>query len=146
MFPAGWRDRRVVLHVGAAESVLIVTLNGREVGRSKDSHLAAEFDVTAFLVPGDNELLLRVVKWSDASYVEDQDQWWHGGISRSVFVYATDAVYLAECGERRPGRGRDDRHAAVHGPGGVRRRAAEPGWQVAIRLPGLGWRPRRRRS
>ena len=96
VLPAGWLDRRVVLHVGAAESVLLVTLNGREVGASKDSHLAAEFDVTAFLVPGDNELVLRVVKWSDASYVEDQDQWWHGGISRSVFVYATDPVYLAD--------------------------------------------------
>src|SRR6188474_840491 len=44
--PGGWVGRRVVLHVGAAESVLIVELDGREVGVSKDSHLAAEFDVT----------------------------------------------------------------------------------------------------
>jgi beta-galactosidase len=94
--PAGWAGRRVVLHVGAAESVLIVTVNGRDVGMSKDAHLAAEFDVTGLLVPGENEITLRVVKWSDATFVEDQDQWWHGGISRSVFLYATGPVYVAD--------------------------------------------------
>jgi beta-galactosidase len=94
--PASWAGRRIVLNVGAAESVLIVTLNGREVGVSKDSHLAAEFDVTRFLRRGANALRLRVVKWSDATYVEDQDQWWHGGISRSVFLYATGRVFIAD--------------------------------------------------
>jgi beta-galactosidase len=59
--------RRIVLHVGAAESVLIVSLNGREVGMSKDSHLAAEFDVTEMVRPGSNAISLRVVKWSDAT-------------------------------------------------------------------------------
>jgi beta-galactosidase len=94
--PAGWSGRRVVLHVGAAESVLIVSLNGRQVGIGKDSHLASEFDLTGLVRPGANELTLRVVKWSDANYVEDQDQWWHGGITRSVFLYATDPVHLAD--------------------------------------------------
>src|SRR5919202_2529592 len=95
--PVDWMGRRVVLHVGAAESVLIVHVNGREVGFSKDSHLAAEFDISDDLRQGEvNTLTLRVVKWSDASYVEDQDQWWHGGITRSVFVYATGQVYLAD--------------------------------------------------
>jgi beta-galactosidase len=98
----------VVLHVGAAESVLLVGLNGAEVGVSKDSHLAAEFDVTAFLRPGANDLRLTVVKWSDASFIEDQDQWWHGGITRPVFLYATGQVHLADllidAGWRRTGR------------------------------------------
>ncbi|MGZ8527761.1 MAG: glycoside hydrolase family 2 TIM barrel-domain containing protein, partial [Candidatus Limnocylindrales bacterium] len=94
--PDGWRDRRIVLHVGAAESVLIARLNDRDVGISKDSHLAAEFEVTELVQPGENTLSLRVVKWSDATYVEDQDQWWHGGITRSVFLYATDPVHLAD--------------------------------------------------
>ena len=88
--------RRIVLHVGAAESVLIARVNGREVGISKDSHLAAEFDVTDVVAVGRNTISLTVVKWSDASYVEDQDQWWHGGITRSVFLYATSRVYLAD--------------------------------------------------
>jgi beta-galactosidase len=94
--PAGWDGRRVVLHVGAAESVLIVELNGLEIGVGKDSHLASEFDLTGRLRPGSNTLRLTVVKWSDATFVEDQDQWWHGGISRSVFLYATGPVYLAD--------------------------------------------------
>ena len=98
--PADWAGRRVVLHVGAAESVLIVSLNGDEVGVGKDSHLASEFDLTDRLRPGANTLRLRVVKWSDATYVEDQDQWWHGGITRSVFLYAT----ARRLPRRRPGR------------------------------------------
>jgi beta-galactosidase len=94
--PPAWAGRRIVLHVGAAESVLIVELNGQDVGISKDSHLAAEFDVTTAVQPGDNTIRLTVVKWSDATYVEDQDQWWHGGITRSVFLYATGPVHLAD--------------------------------------------------
>jgi beta-galactosidase len=94
--PSSWAGRRVVLHVGAAESVLIVGMNDRDVGISKDSHLAAEFDVTDVVRPGPNSLVLRVVKWSDASFVEDQDQWWHGGITRSVCLYAVPPVHLAD--------------------------------------------------
>jgi beta-galactosidase len=87
-----------VLHVGAAESVLLVRLNGIDVGASKDSHLAAEFDVTDLVRSGGNELELTVVKWSDATFIEDQDQWWHGGITRSVYLYATGPIYLADIG------------------------------------------------
>ncbi len=94
--PAAWAGRRIVLHVGAAESVLIVSLNGEEIGTGKDSHLASEFDLTDRLRPGGNTLTLRVVKWSDATFVEDQDQWWHGGITRPVYLYATRDVYLAD--------------------------------------------------
>ena len=94
--PAAWAGRRIVLQVGAAESLLIVHVNGVEVGLSKDSHLAAEFDLTGILVAGSNTIRLRVIKWSDATYIEDQDEWWHGGITRSVFLYATGQAYLAE--------------------------------------------------
>ncbi len=94
--PERWAGRRVVLHVGAAESLLIVRVNGHEVGLSKDSHLAAEFDVTDVVSAGINTIRLRVIKWSDATFIEDQDQWWHGGITRSVFLYGTGPVHLAE--------------------------------------------------
>jgi beta-galactosidase len=94
---AGWlKGRRAVLHVGAAESVLIVTVNGQHVGVGKDSHLASEFDLTGLVKAGKNTIELRVVKWSDATYVEDQDQWWHGGITRSVYLYATSRVHFAD--------------------------------------------------
>ncbi|MFF8772106.1 glycoside hydrolase family 2 TIM barrel-domain containing protein [Kitasatospora sp. NPDC015120] len=94
--PATWAGRRIVLHVGAAESVLLVQVNGQQVGIGKDSHLAAEFDVTDALHDGVNELVLTVVKWSDASFIEDQDQWWHGGITRGVHLYSTPPTHLAD--------------------------------------------------
>ena len=90
------KGRRIVLHVGAAESVLIVSVNGRELGMGKDSHLASEFDVTEFVEPGTNAIRLRVVKWSDATYIEDQDEWWHGGITRSVYLYATPRIHFGD--------------------------------------------------
>ncbi|GAA1283369.1 beta-galactosidase [Planotetraspora silvatica] len=93
--PAEWAGRRVVLHVGAAESVLLARVNGIDVGMGKDSHLAGEFDVTDAVRPGEpNTIGLTVVKWSDATFVEDQDQWWHGGVTRPVHLYATDPLHL----------------------------------------------------
>ena len=136
--PPGWPGRRVVLHVGAAESVLIVRLNGEEVGVSKDSHLAAEFDVTALVRPNLNTLTLRVVKWSDASYVEDQDQWWHGGVTRSVFLYATGPIHLADV-KAIAGLADDLQTGTLEltVDVGFTGMAPEPGWTVEARLPGL---------
>jgi beta-galactosidase len=136
--PAEWAGRRVVLHVGAAESVLIVTVNGADVGLSKDSHLAAEFDVTSFVRPGTNTLRLRVVKWSDATYAEDQDHWWHGGITRPVFLYSTGPVYLADV-RATAGLADDLRTGTLDlavQVGFADGRRAEPGWQVEARVQG----------
>ena len=95
--PASWAGRRIVLHVGAAESVLIVQAGGQQVGVGKDSHLASEFDLTAWARPGERcTIRLTVVKWSDATFVEDQDQWWQGGITRPVFLYSTAPTYLSD--------------------------------------------------
>jgi len=94
--PRAWAGRRVVLHVGGAESVLYVHVNGRPVGMSKDSRLPAEFDVTPFLVEGENLLAAMVVRWSDGSFLEDQDHWWMAGIHRSVYLYATGETYIAD--------------------------------------------------
>jgi beta-galactosidase len=94
--PGDWLGRRVVLSVGAAESVLLVRVNGTQAGVAKGSRLAAEFDVTDLVRPGENRLELTVVKWSDASFVEDQDQWWLGGITRGVRLYATSPVFLRD--------------------------------------------------
>ena len=97
--PADWAGLRVHLEVGGAESVLYVYLNGHAIGMSKDSRLAAEFDLTPHLRVGETNLLtLAVVKWSDASYIEDQDQWWMGGIFRSVRLHAVPPVHIADAG------------------------------------------------
>ncbi len=151
--PAAWSGRRIVLHVGAAESVLLVRVDGAEVGAGKDSHLASEYDLTAHLTPGSTSTLrLTVVKWSDASYIEDQDEWWHGGITRSVFLYATAPVHLAHVhvvadvstpdaapvgaplveGATVTGRLRVDVHVGAPGDD------VPAGWSASIRLPGEG--------
>ena len=92
--PLSWDNKRVVLHLGGFESVAVITVNGTEVGMTKDSRLAAEFDITSVVKRDRNVLRIAVTKWSDATYIEDQDQWWHGGITRSVKLYATDRVFI----------------------------------------------------
>jgi len=94
--PKNWDGRRIVLHVGGAESVLYVWVNGKPVGLSKDTRLPSEFDITEFLQPGKNLLSAVVVKWSDATFIEDQDQWWMGGIFREVYLYSTPQVFLRD--------------------------------------------------
>jgi beta-galactosidase len=136
--PAAWDGRRVVLHVGAAESVLIVALNGEEVGVGKDSHLAQEYDLTERLREGENTLRLTVVKWSDANFVEDQDQWWHGGITRPVYLYATGSAYLADL-QIDAGLEADNATGtlAIEAQVGWRPGHRVPGWRVEARLEGL---------
>ena len=94
--PRNWSGRRVVLHFGGAESVLIVHVNGVFVGMSKDSRLPAEFDVTSMLRRGKNSLAATVIRWSDASHLEDQDHWWMAGLHREVFLYATGSTRIAD--------------------------------------------------
>jgi len=87
---------RTILHVGAAEGHLRAFVNGAFVGTSSDSHLAAEFDITEHLRAGANEIELRVAQWSSATYLEDQDQWWQAGISRSVGLISVPQVRLTD--------------------------------------------------
>ncbi len=95
--PSAWDGQRVVIHFGGANSVLAVYLNGVAIGLSKDSCLPAEFDITAAIRPGqENELIALVIKWSDATFVEDQDQWWLTGLHREVFLYTTPKTYLRD--------------------------------------------------
>jgi beta-galactosidase len=95
--PEGWRGRRVVLHFGGSEGALFVTVNGAPLGIAKDARTPAEFDVSDLVRwDGDNELVAAVVQWSDASFVEDQDQWWHAGLPRDVFLYATPREHIAD--------------------------------------------------
>jgi beta-galactosidase len=135
--PADWTGRRIVLQVGAAESVLLVHVDGQPVGISKDSHLAAEFELTGLVRPGSPATVrLTVVKWSDASHIEDQDQWWLGGITRSVLLYATDPLYLADVTVRTRCDGElrvDCRVRSAEATG-----ALPGGWYVSGELDGLG--------
>ena len=90
-----WIGERIVLQVGGFESVAVLSIDGVEVGMAKDSRLAADFDISSFVKPGKNRVQIKVVKWSDATFIEDQDQWWHGGITRSVKLFVTPTVHVA---------------------------------------------------
>ncbi|HEY1750492.1 MAG TPA: glycoside hydrolase family 2 TIM barrel-domain containing protein [Caulobacteraceae bacterium] len=140
--PADWAGRRVVLEVGGAESVLYVWVNGEPVGMGKDSRLPQAFDISRFVRCGAQNLVaLAVVKWSDASYVEDQDQWWMGGVHRDVTLTATDQVYIADVAARaepdadfRDGTLRLDVKLGFAGK-------PEDGWAVEARLFDAAGRP-----
>ncbi len=87
--PADWQGQNLVLHIGAAGSAYYVWVNGEKVGFSKDSKLPSEFDLTRFLKPGaSNTIAIQVFRWSDGSYLEDQDFWRVSGIERSVYLFA----------------------------------------------------------
>lgn len=94
--PEDWKNRRVVVHFGGAESVLYVWLNGSPLGLSKDSRLPTEFDLTPHIVNGHNTLVAMVIRWSDATYLEDQDHWFMAGLHREVYLYSTHPVYIAD--------------------------------------------------
>ena len=98
--PPAWEQRRTVLHIGGAESFLEAWCNGERIGFSKDTRLPSEFDLSPFVKPGTNLLAFMAIRYSDASFIEDQDQWWYGGIYRSVYIYSTDAAYLADVDAR----------------------------------------------
>ena len=87
--PAGWKGRRTYLRFDGVASAAYVWLNGRKVGYFEDSKLASEFDVTSFLsAEGDNVLAVEVYKWSDGSYLEDQDMFRYSGIFRDVTLWS----------------------------------------------------------
>ena len=95
--PLEWEGRRVVIHLGGAESALYLYVNGQAIGLSKDSRLPSEFDISRSVLFGQKNLVVAaVVKWSDASFVEDQDQWWMGGLHREVYLYSTAPVHIAD--------------------------------------------------
>jgi beta-galactosidase len=92
--PAGWENRRVVVSFGGVESAFYLWVNGQKVGYSQGSRLPAEFDISDFVHPGKNVLAAQVMRWSDGSFLEDQDHWRMAGIYRDVCLYALPPVHL----------------------------------------------------
>ena len=91
-----WLADQVVLHIGGAESVHAVYLNGAFAGYGTDSRLPSEYDITSHLRAGRNEIAIVVIRYSALSYVEDQDQWWMAGLHRSVFIEARPKVHIGD--------------------------------------------------
>ena len=95
--PAAWKGQEIYLHVGSATSNLQVWVNGKEVGYSEDSKMEAEFNLTKYLVPGkENLIAMRVMRWCDGSYLEDQDFWRFTGIAREVYLYARPKAHIQD--------------------------------------------------
>ena len=94
ILPDDWKGQQVLLHVGSATSNLKVWVNGRYVGYSEDSKVAAEFDITKYLKKGSNLIAMQVMRWCDGSYLEDQDFWRFTGIAREVYLYARPTTYI----------------------------------------------------
>lgn len=96
IIPAGFKGKQVFLHVGNAKSCLFVWVNGKKVGYSEDSKLAAEFDITDFVQEGENLMAFQVYRWSDGSYLECQDMFRFSGIERDVYLYATNKLNIRD--------------------------------------------------
>ena len=94
--PVDWKGMEVFFHVGSATSNLSLWVNGKYVGYSEDSKVAAEFNITKYLKPGKNLIAMQVMRWCDGSYLEDQDFWRFTGIAREVYLYATPKTHLQD--------------------------------------------------
>lgn len=86
--PSNWKDKEVILHFGAASSMLNVWVNEEYVGYSEDSKTPAEFNITKYLKSGENSLAVEIFRWCDGSYLEDQDFWRMSGMTRDVYLLA----------------------------------------------------------
>lgn len=94
--PKSWKGKDVYFHVGSATSNLTLWVNGKYVGYSEDSKVAAEFNISKYLKPGKNLIAMQVMRWCDGSYFEDQDFWRFTGIAREVYLYARPKLHAAD--------------------------------------------------
>ncbi|MET2985592.1 glycoside hydrolase family 2 TIM barrel-domain containing protein [Aureibaculum conchae] len=92
--PANWSDNKIIIHFGGVSSAFYLWINGEKVGYSQGSRLPAEFDITPYLKEGENVLAAKVFRWSDGSYLEDQDHWRLSGIHRDVYLEAVPKTFI----------------------------------------------------
>lgn len=85
--PADWQGKQVIAHFGSVTSNMYLWVNGKYVGYTEDSKIAAEFDITKYLKKGDNLIAFQCFRWCDGSYDEDQDFWRLSGVARSCYLY-----------------------------------------------------------
>ncbi len=92
--PENFDGREIFIHFGAVKSAFFVYINGKRVGYSQGSMTPAEFNITEYLVPGENTVTAEVYRYSDATYVEDQDMWFFSGIYREVYIYSEPKITI----------------------------------------------------
>ena len=89
-------QQNLILHFGGVHSAFYVWVNGKRVGYSQNSMSPAEFDVTKYLKAGKNKLAVEVYRWSDGSYLEDQDMWRLSGIFRPVQLWVRPQTHICD--------------------------------------------------
>ncbi|MBL7968626.1 MAG: DUF4981 domain-containing protein [Prolixibacteraceae bacterium] len=94
--PENWKGQDIYLHFGAVSSAMYVWVNEQQVGYSEDSKTPSEFNITKYLKNGKNSLAVEVYRWSDGSYLEDQDFWRMSGITRDVFLMARNPQHIRD--------------------------------------------------
>ncbi|MBP6470403.1 MAG: DUF4981 domain-containing protein [Chloroflexi bacterium] len=94
--PENWAGREIILHFGGVSSACLVWVNGQQVGYSQDSMLPAEFRITPYVQSGENLLAVLVYRWSDGSYLENQDMWFLSGIFRRVKLLAVPPAHIRD--------------------------------------------------
>lgn len=89
--PASWKGKDIFAHFGSVTSNIYVWVNGKYVGYSEDSKLEAEFNLTPYLKPGQENLIaFQTFRWCDGTYLEDQDFFRFSGVGRDSYLYARD--------------------------------------------------------
>lgn len=94
--PADWKDKNITLHFGGVSSAYKLWINGKFAGYAEDSFLSSEFNITPYLQDGENIISVWVIRWSDGSFLEDQDQWRMSGIHREVYLMAEPKMRIAD--------------------------------------------------
>ena len=94
ILPDDWGDKEVFLHFDGVYSGMYIWVNGEKVGYSQGANNDAEFNITSYVKQGENSLAVEVYRWTDASYIEDQDMFRLSGIHRDVYLYATPKLHV----------------------------------------------------
>ncbi|MFY7840272.1 MAG: glycoside hydrolase family 2 TIM barrel-domain containing protein [Lacibacter sp.] len=94
--PANWKGMNITLHFGGVSSAYKLWINGKFAGYAEDSFLPSEFNITPYLQDGENVISVWVIRWSDGSFLEDQDQWRMSGIHREVYLQAEHKLRIAD--------------------------------------------------
>ncbi|MHA2035253.1 MAG: glycoside hydrolase family 2 TIM barrel-domain containing protein [Promethearchaeota archaeon] len=94
--PHEWINRDIFIHFNGVKSAFYIWINGKKVGYSQGSMTPAEFNITNFIQKGKNLLAVEVYRWSDGSYLEDQDMWRLSGIYRDVYLFSIPKVHIRD--------------------------------------------------
>jgi beta-galactosidase len=94
--PDNWGDKEVYLHFEGVSGAMYIWVNGEKVGYNEGSKTPAEYAISKYIKKGKNTVAVQVLRWSDASYMEDQDFWRLSGIDRDVYVYATNKTTIKD--------------------------------------------------